>query len=66
MLLDSYETKRCFAEVFTRCYGHLMKDFIADDHDHSFSVTSLSVQVRAETQSSFLSDREVAMPRNYT
>ena len=47
MLLDSYETKRCFAEVFTRCYGHLMKDFIVDDHDHSFSVTSLSVQVRA-------------------
>jgi E3 ubiquitin-protein ligase UBR2 len=45
MLLDSNETKRSFAESFTRCYGHLMKDFIADDHEHSFSVTSLSVQV---------------------
>ena len=30
MLLDSNETKRSFSEVFTRCYGSLMKDFIAD------------------------------------
>ena len=37
--------KRAFASTFTRTYGHIMKEFITDDHDHSFSVTSLSVQV---------------------
>ena len=28
-----------------QCYGAMMRDFINDDHDHSFSVTSLSVQL---------------------
>ena len=28
-----------------QCYAATMKDFINDDHDHSFSVTSLSVQL---------------------
>ena len=40
MLLE-HDTKRMFAEVFTRIYGHLMKDYINDDHEHSFSITSL-------------------------
>ena len=44
MLLEN-ETKRAFAEIFTRCYGHIIKDFIMDDHEHSFSVSSLSVQL---------------------
>ena len=44
MLLEN-ETKRQFSEVFTRCYGPIIKDFINDDHEHTFSVTSLSVQI---------------------
>ena len=28
-----------------QCYGAMMRDFISDDHEHSFSVTSLSVQL---------------------
>ena len=44
MLLEN-ETKRAFAEIFTRCYGHIIKDYIMDDHEHSFSVSSLSVQL---------------------
>lgn len=32
-------------QIFTRHYGQLMYDFIWDDHDHSHSVTSLSVQL---------------------
>jgi len=44
MMLEN-ETKKSFAEVFTRCYGQLIKDFISDDHEHPFSVTSLSVQL---------------------
>jgi E3 ubiquitin-protein ligase UBR2 len=39
------ESKRQFATVFTKCYGAMMKDFILDDHEHSFSITSLSVQL---------------------
>jgi len=44
-LLMDPDAKRDFAQVFTRHYGQLMKDFISDDHDHSHSVTSLSVQL---------------------
>lgn len=44
MLMDQ-ECKRAFAQTFTRLYPVLMKDFIADDHDHSLSITSLSVQI---------------------
>lgn len=40
-----YETKKALARTFTRKYGSVMKDFIRDDHDHSFSVSSLSVQI---------------------
>ena len=44
MLLET-DTKRSFAEIFTRCYGNIIKDYIIDDHEHSFSVSSLSVQL---------------------
>lgn len=44
MLLE-YENKKALAKVFTKNYGSIMKDFIKDDHDHSFSVASLSVQL---------------------
>lgn len=44
MLLE-YENKKALAKVFTKNYGNVMKDFIKDDHDHSFSVSSLSVQL---------------------
>ncbi|XP_076237456.1 ubr1 ubiquitin ligase [Calliopsis andreniformis] len=44
-MLTVYETKKDLAIVFTRCYGAVMKDFIRDDHDHSFSIVSLSVQL---------------------
>uniref|UniRef100_A0A0A9XCN8 E3 ubiquitin-protein ligase n=1 Tax=Lygus hesperus TaxID=30085 RepID=A0A0A9XCN8_LYGHE len=40
-----YENKKAFAKHFTKHYGAIMKDFIRDDHDHSFSVASLSIQV---------------------
>ncbi len=33
------------SQVFGRNYADLMKDFIVDDHDHIYSVTSLSVQI---------------------
>lgn len=44
MLMD-YESKKALAIVFTRNYGSMIKDFIRDDHDHSFSIVSLSVQL---------------------
>ena len=44
MLMENV-SKKDFATVFTKSYGAIMKDFINDDHDHSFSVTSLSVQL---------------------
>lgn len=44
MLLE-YENKKQLAKMFTKNYGQVMKDFIKDDHDHSFSISSLSVQL---------------------
>ena len=44
MLLE-HVSKKDFATAFTNSYGAIMKDFINDDHDHSYSVTSLSVQL---------------------
>ena len=44
MLLE-HVSKRDFANCFTNSYGAIMKDFISDDHEHSYSVTSLSVQL---------------------
>lgn len=44
-MLKEYENKKSFAEVFTKNYGSIMKEFIRDDHDHSFSVAALAVQI---------------------
>lgn len=40
-----YENKKVLAIIFTKLYPTLMQDFIRDDHEHSFSVVSLSVQL---------------------
>ncbi|XP_072755009.1 E3 ubiquitin-protein ligase UBR2 [Anoplolepis gracilipes] len=44
-MLMEYESKKALAIVFTYNYGSVMKDFIKDDHDHAFSIVSLSVQL---------------------
>lgn len=44
-MLIEYESKKSLATIFTANYGPVMKDFIRDDHDHSFSISSLSVQL---------------------
>ncbi|GLV35573.1 Ubr1 ubiquitin ligase [Carabus blaptoides fortunei] len=44
-MLMEYDSKKALAKVFTKKYGTVMKEFIRDDHDHSFSVSSLSVQI---------------------
>ncbi|XP_011302105.1 E3 ubiquitin-protein ligase UBR2 [Fopius arisanus] len=44
-MLMEYESKKSLAIVFTTNYGTVMKDFMKDDHDHSFSISSLSVQL---------------------
>ncbi|XP_066252750.1 E3 ubiquitin-protein ligase UBR2 isoform X1 [Euwallacea similis] len=44
MLLE-YENKRTLAKVFTKNYGQIMKDYIRDDHEHSYSISSISVQL---------------------
>ncbi|XP_044749932.1 E3 ubiquitin-protein ligase UBR2 [Coccinella septempunctata] len=44
-MLPEYENKKALAKIFTKNYGHVLKDFIRDDHDHSYSIASLSVQL---------------------
>ncbi|KAJ9589000.1 hypothetical protein L9F63_017695 [Diploptera punctata] len=44
-MLMEYDSKKAFAKVFTKNYGSVVKDFMRDDHDHSFSIASMSVQV---------------------
>jgi len=44
ILMDA-DCKRRFSVLFTRLYPELMKQFVEDDHDHSISVTSESVQL---------------------
>ena len=44
MLLE-HASKKEFATIFTNIYGAIVKNFINDDHEHSFSVTSLSLQL---------------------
>uniref|UniRef100_A0A1W7R9B1 E3 ubiquitin-protein ligase n=1 Tax=Hadrurus spadix TaxID=141984 RepID=A0A1W7R9B1_9SCOR len=44
-MLMEQQCKKTFAKVFTKNYPVLVKDFIADDHEHAMSITSLSVQV---------------------
>ncbi|XP_014250464.1 E3 ubiquitin-protein ligase UBR2 [Cimex lectularius] len=57
-----YRNKKYFAKFFTKFYGNIMKDFIRDDHDHSFSVASLSIQIfTVPTLAHYLIAREDAM-----
>lgn len=44
-MLMEYENKKMLAVMFTKLYSSLMQDFIRDDHYHSFSVVSISVQL---------------------
>ncbi|KAG4075561.1 hypothetical protein HA402_003386 [Bradysia odoriphaga] len=44
-MLMEYENKKTLAILFTKLYPSLMQEFIRDDHEHSFSVVSLSVQI---------------------
>lgn len=44
-MLMEYENKKTLAVMFTRQYTRIMIDYIHDDHDHSFSIVSLSVQL---------------------
>lgn len=44
MLLE-YENKKALAKIFTKNYGQVTKDFIKDDHEHTYSISSLSVQI---------------------
>lgn len=44
-MLMEYANKKSLAVVFTKLYANLMQDFIRDDHYHSFSIISLSVQL---------------------
>ncbi|XP_060531062.1 E3 ubiquitin-protein ligase UBR2 [Cylas formicarius] len=44
MLLE-YENKKTLAKLFTKNYAQIMKDFIRDDHEHSYSISSLAVQL---------------------
>ncbi|GAB0094295.1 E3 ubiquitin-protein ligase [Sergentomyia squamirostris] len=44
-MLMEYENKKKLSVVFTKLYASVMQDYIRDDHDHSFSIVSLSVQL---------------------
>lgn len=44
-VLMEYENKKLLALAFTKMYPTLMSDFIRDDHDHSFSIVAMSVQL---------------------
>ncbi|XP_074111177.1 ubr1 ubiquitin ligase [Cotesia typhae] len=44
-MLMEYESKKALAIIFTKNYGDVLKGFIRDDHDHSFSISSMSVQL---------------------
>ncbi|XP_058811002.1 E3 ubiquitin-protein ligase UBR1 isoform X2 [Topomyia yanbarensis] len=44
-MLMEYNHKKELAVMFTKLYANLMQDFIRDDHYHSFSIASLSVQL---------------------
>ncbi|XP_058788603.1 E3 ubiquitin-protein ligase UBR2 [Phymastichus coffea] len=44
-MLTEYESKRRLAVAFCQSYGSILKDFTRDDHDHSYSIASLSVQL---------------------
>lgn len=40
-----YENKKILAIEFSKHYATIIQDFIRDDHDHSISIVSLSVQL---------------------
>lgn len=44
-MLMEYENKKELAINFTKVYTNIMQDFLRDDHYHSFSVVSMSVQL---------------------
>ncbi|XP_015925189.1 E3 ubiquitin-protein ligase UBR2 [Parasteatoda tepidariorum] len=44
MLMD-LTCKKAFAKSFVSVYPTILQEFISDDHDHSISVSSLSVQI---------------------
>ncbi|XP_068139825.1 E3 ubiquitin-protein ligase UBR1 isoform X2 [Drosophila tropicalis] len=44
-MLMEYDNKMVLAQEFSRRYATIVEDFISDDHDHSFSIVSLSVQL---------------------
>lgn len=44
-MLMEYDNKKQLAVIFTKNFTNIMQDFIRDDHDHSNSVVSLSVQL---------------------
>lgn len=44
-MLMEYENKKELAINFTKVYTNIMQDFLRDDHYHSYSVVSLSVQL---------------------
>ncbi|XP_035910320.1 E3 ubiquitin-protein ligase UBR1 isoform X2 [Anopheles stephensi] len=60
MLMD-YDNKKLLAITFTKLYASLMQDFIRDDHYHSFSIVSLSVQLfTVPTIAHYLIEKESA------
>lgn len=44
-MLMEYDNKMALAQEFSRHYATVVQDFIRDDHEHSFSIVSLSVQL---------------------
>ncbi|KAI8121103.1 E3 ubiquitin-protein ligase UBR1 [Lucilia cuprina] len=44
-MLMEYDNKMALAQEFSKNYATIVQDFISDDHDHSFSIVSLSVQL---------------------
>ncbi|XP_013101080.2 E3 ubiquitin-protein ligase UBR1 isoform X1 [Stomoxys calcitrans] len=44
-MLMEYDNKMALAQEFSKNYATIVQDFISDDHDHSYSIVSLSVQL---------------------
>ena len=44
-LLMNSESKKFFAKAFTKLYDQLMQDFINDNHEPTFSIIHLSIQI---------------------
>merc|ERR1712012_1525525 len=39
LLIGNDTNRKAFASIYSKNYGQMMKEFISDDHEHSFSVT---------------------------